>query len=200
MNKLDFLFALEKRLQALPDEEKAKALEYYFEIIDDRMDCGATEEEAVAACGDVDGIAEQIIMDTPLTKLVRQKNKTRRKMRGWEIALLCIGSPIWFSLLVAAFCVLIALSAALWCVVIAFFAVSAALGGTALGLTALAILYMVQGQLSPALLALGCALILAGLAVLIFLLSKYTAKGVVQFHKLTFRGVKRCFIRKETKQ
>lgn len=200
MNKLDFLFELEKRLQALPDQEKKQALEYYFEIVDDRMDCGMTEEEAVAACGNVDEIAKQIIMDTPLTKLVKQKNRTRRKMRGWEIALLCIGSPIWFSLLVAAFCVLIALSAALWCVVISLFAVSAALSGTALGLTALAILYMVQGQLSPALLALGCALILAGLAVLIFLLSKYTAKGVVQFHKLTFRGVKRCFIRKETKQ
>ena len=46
MNKLDFLFELEKRLQALPDQEKKQALEYYFEIVDDRMDCDMTEEEA----------------------------------------------------------------------------------------------------------------------------------------------------------
>lgn len=199
MNKAEFLTELEQHLQALPDQEKAKALEYYFEIIDDRMDCGATEEEAVAACGNITGIAEQIIMDTPLTKLVRQKSKTRRKMRGWEIALLCIGSPVWFSLMVAAFCVLIALSAALWAVVISIFAVSGAFGGTVIGLSALAILYMVQGQFFPALLVFGCALILAGLMLLFFLLGKYAAKGTVWLHKITFRGVKRCFIRKETK-
>ena len=199
MNKLDFLFELEKRLQALPDQEKKQALEYYFEIIDDRMDCGMSEDAAVVACGNVDEIAEQIIMDTPLTKLVQQKKKSRRKMRVWEILLISIGSPVWFSLLVAAFCVLIALSAALWAVVISIFAVSVALGACALGLLAIGIVYFIQGQPFPALMAIGCGLILAGLTLLFFLLGKYTAKGVVQLHKLTFRGVKRCFIRKEAK-
>lgn len=199
MNKLDFLFELEKKLQVLPDQERKQALEYYFEIIDDRMDCGMTEEEAVAGCGNIDEIAEKIIMDTPLTKLVKQKNKARRRMRGWELALIIAGFPIWFSLLVAAFCVLIAVSAALWCVVISVFAVAVALGGSALGLTALAVMYMIHGQFFPALLVLGCAMILAGLTLLFFLLGKYTAKGVVWLHKITFRGIKRCFIRKEAK-
>ena len=199
MNKLDFLAALEKKLQPLPEEERAKALEYYFEIIDDRMDCGVTEEEAVAGCGDIDEIAEKIIMDTPLTKLVRQKNKSRRRMRAWEIVLLAVGSPLWISLGAAVFCVLLAMSIVLWCVVLCVFVVGIALGASALAACAAAVVFLVQGKFMPALFLLGAALICVGLTMLFFLLGKVTAKGVVKLHKLTFRGIKRCFIRKEAK-
>ena len=199
MNKLDFLFALEEQLQALPDQERKQALEYYFEIIDDRMDCGMNEEEAVAACGNIDDIAEQIIMDTPLTKLVKQKNKNRRRMRGWELALIIAGFPVWFSLLVAAFCVLLAISVCFWAVVICLFAVAFACGVSAVGVTAACIILLVQGQFGPALFCFGCAMILAGVAILFFLLGKWTGKGVAWLHKITFRGIKRCFIRKEAK-
>lgn len=199
MNKLDFLFELEKRLQALPDQEKKQALEYYFEIIDDRMDCGMTEEEAVAACGNVDEIAKQIIMDTPLTKLVKQKNKSRRRMQAWEIVLLILGFPIWFSLGVAVFCVLLAISICLWAVVLCVFVCSITCGACAFALSVAAIVSVVTGNYLPGLFLLGCSMICTGLTILFFLLGKYCGKGVVGLHKLTFRGIKRCFIRKEEK-
>ena len=199
MNKLDFLAKLEEKLQPLPDEERAKALEYYFEIIDDRMDCGVTEDEAVRACGDIDQIAEQIIIDTPLTKLVKQKNKTRRRMQTWEILLIILGFPIWFSLAVAFFCVLLAISIVLWCVVLCVFVVGIALGASALATCIAAVVLLVQGKFMPALFLLGCAMICAGLTILFFLLGKLCGKGVAKLHKLTFRGIKRCFIRKEAK-
>lgn len=199
MNKLDFLAKLEEKLQPLPDEERAKALEYYFEIIDDRMDCGVSEDEAVRACGDIDQIAEQIIIDTPLTKLVKQKNKTRRRMQTWEILLIILGFPIWFSLAVAFFCVLLAISIVLWCVVLCVFVVGIALGASALATCIAAVVLLVQGKFMPALFLLGCAMICAGLTILFFLLGKLCGKGVAKLHKLTFRGIKRCFIRKEAK-
>ena len=199
MNKLDFLFELEKRLQALPDQERKQALEYYFEIIDDRMDCGMTEEVAVAVCGNIDEIAEQIIIDTPLTKLVKQKNKTRRRMQAWEIVLIILGFPIWFSLGVAAFCVLLAVSICLWAVVMCVFVCSIACGACAFALSVAAIVSVVTGNFLPALFLLGCGMICAGLTILFFLLGKIAGKGVVGLHKLTFRGIKRCFIRKEEK-
>ena len=199
MNKLDFLFALEKKLQPLPDQERKQALEYYFEIIDDRMDCGMTEDEAVAACGDVDEIAEQIILDTPMTKLVKQKNKSRRRMHTWEIVLLVLGFPVWFSLAVAVFCVLLAVSACLWVVVICLWAVGVALSACAICVPAAAVILAVQGQYFPALFCLGCSLVLAGVAILFILAGIWTGKGVAKLHKLTFRGIKRCFIRKEAK-
>ena len=199
MNKLDFLFELEKRLQALPDQEKKQALEYYFEIIDDRMDCGMSEDAAVAACGNIDEIAEQIIMDTPLTKLVKQKNKTRRRMQAWEIVLLILGFPIWFSLGVAVFCVLLAISICLWVVVMCIFICGIACGACSVALSVAAIAAVVTGNFLPALFFLGCGMICAGLTILFFLLGKIMGKGVAKLHKLTFRGIKRCFIRKEAK-
>ena len=197
MNKLDFLFELEKKLEALPDQEKAKALEYYFEIIDDHMDCGMTEDEAVAACGNINEIAEQIIMDTPLTKLVKQKNKTRRRMQAWEIVLLILGFPIWFSLGVAVFCVLLAISICLWVVVMCVFVCAIAFGACAFALSVAAIAAFCTGNFLPGLVFLGCAMICAGLTILFFLLGNLVGKGVAKLHKLTFRGIKRCFIRKE---
>ena len=197
MTKLDFLDALEQKLQPLPEQERSKALEYYFEIIDDRMDCGMSEAEAVAACGNIDQIAEQIILDTPMTKLVKQKNKTRRRMRTWEIVLLIAGFPIWFSLAVAAFCVLLAVSVCLWVVVICLWAVAVALGACAICVPAAAVVLAVQGQYFPALFCLGCSLVLAGVAILFILAGIWAGKGVAKLHKLTFRGIKRCFIRKE---
>lgn len=199
MKKLDFLNALETKLQPLPDRERSQALEYYFEIIDDRMDCGMTEEEAVAACGDIDKIAEQIILDTPMTKLVKQKNKSRRRMQPWEIVLLIVGSPVWFCLGMAAFCVLLALSAVLWVVVGCLFVVAAVFGACAFGLSIGAIISIVSGNFLPGLFMLGCGMICAGLAILFFLLGKLAGKGVTKLHKLTFRGIKRCFIGKEKK-
>lgn len=199
MNKLEFLSELEKKLQALPDQEKAKALEYYFEIIDDRMDCGMTEAEAVAACGDIDEIAEKIILDTPMTKLVKQKNKTRRRMQAWEIVLIVLGFPIWFSLAIAAFCVLLAVSVVLWVVVMCIFVASIACGACGFALSVVAIVSMITGNFLPGLFFFGCGLICAGLTILFFLLGKLAGKGVAKLHKLTFRGIKRCFIRKEAK-
>ena len=199
MKKIEFLTELEEKLQALPEKERKESLEYYAEMIDDHMDEGMDEEEAVAACGSMDDIVDQIIVDTPLTKLVKQKVKPKRKMRGWELALIIAGFPIWFSLLVAVFCVLIAISACLWAVAISFWAVFVACAASSLGVLAGAVGCLILGQYWPALFFLGCALVLAGVALLFFLVSKWSTVGIAKLHKLTFRGIKRCFIRKEAK-
>lgn len=199
MNKLEFLHELEEGLKGLPNEDRKKSLEYYFEIIDDRMDEGLSEEEAVAACGDPRQIAEQIIMDTPMAKLVKEKHKSRRRMRPWEIVLLILGFPLWFCLLVAVFCILLAVSIVLWVVVGCIFVAGIACGAVGFALSVMAIVSFVTGNYLPGLCFLGCAMICAGLAILFFLLGRLCGKGVAQLHKLTFRGIKRCFIRKEAK-
>ena len=73
MNKLDFLFALEEQLQALPDQERKQALEYYFEIIDDRMDCGMNEEEIVeciSATAKTISLSEQVGEESTLQDFI----------------------------------------------------------------------------------------------------------------------------------
>ncbi len=63
MTKADFLEALRNCLRALPDADAARSMDYYIEIIDDRMDEGMTEEEAVAAVGDPADVAREILRE-----------------------------------------------------------------------------------------------------------------------------------------
>ena len=58
MKRNEFLSKLKERLWALPEADKQCSLDYYSEMIDDRMEDGLSEEEAVAAIGDLDEIVQ----------------------------------------------------------------------------------------------------------------------------------------------
>ena len=53
MTKLQFLLALHDKLTGLPRDEVEERLNFYSEMIEDRMEDGLSEEEAVAAIGSV---------------------------------------------------------------------------------------------------------------------------------------------------
>lgn len=197
MDKKQFLAALEEKLQGLPKADRQRSLEYYFEIIDDHMEEGLSEAEAVAACGSVDEVAQQILLDTTGSKPVKQK--TRRRMRAWEIVLLILGSPLWVSLLIAAMAIVLAICAALWVVVIAIYVAAIVCGVVGTAMAVMALVSLAQGQFLPALFFFGCGLICAGLTILLFVAGMWAAKGVAVLIRLMFRGIKRCFIRKEAK-
>ena len=68
MTKLQFLLALHDKLASLPQKEVEERLNFYSEIIEDRIEVGMPEEEAVAAVGSIYEIATQITADIPLVK------------------------------------------------------------------------------------------------------------------------------------
>ena len=86
MNKEEFLNALRSALAGLPQEDIEERLAFYSESIDDRVEDGLTEEEAVEAIGTVDEVRDQIMAEIPLTKLVREKMRPKGRLRAWEIA------------------------------------------------------------------------------------------------------------------
>ena len=61
MTKHEFVSKLKDALSGLPQGDAAERIAFYVEIIDDRIEDGTTEEEAVAAAGSIDDIAEEII-------------------------------------------------------------------------------------------------------------------------------------------
>lgn len=61
MNKQAFLDALAARTEALSEAERSRAIAYFTEIIDDGIEDGLTEEAAVAALGDVDALASELL-------------------------------------------------------------------------------------------------------------------------------------------
>ena len=71
MQKTEFLDRLRTALADLPAEELEKTLGYYAEMIEDRMEDGMDEEAAVAAMGDPEAVAREILLDAPLGTLVR---------------------------------------------------------------------------------------------------------------------------------
>ena len=197
MDKKEFLSALEARLAGLPEADRQSSLDFYAEMLDDLMEGGMTEQEAVASLGSVDAIAQEILMDTPLPKLIKAKMKPKRRMRAWEIVLIAVGSPVWFPVLIALFAVALSLYITLWAVVLSLYAADLAFAISAPAGIIAAIALFVSGKPAAALLFLGAGLVLAGLTVLWLLLCNLTAKGVWQLGKLTLRGIKACFVRKK---
>ena len=65
MNKKEFLAALRAGLAGLPEADVQHWLDFYSEIIDDRMEEGIAEVEAVADVGPVHDIVGQILSETP---------------------------------------------------------------------------------------------------------------------------------------
>ena len=75
MNKTQFCALLENKLKPyLSPKEMYKTLNFFEEMIDDRIDEGLSEEEAVSQLGDIDIIVDQILdehnIEKKQTKLV----------------------------------------------------------------------------------------------------------------------------------
>ena len=199
MNKLEFILALHEKLSCLPQEDLEERLAFYNEMIDDRMDDGLSEEEAVAQIGSIDDIVAQVIEETPLTRLVKKKLKPKKGRSPWQITLLALGSPIWLSLLIAALAVVIALYAALWAVVISLWAVFASVAVCAPAGVLAGVIFCCEGHIVPGIVMFAAALVCAGLAIFLFYGCKAVTKGCAWLTKMILLAIKRCFIKKEDK-
>ena len=131
MKKSEFLNALEKKLSGLPKDDIEERLEFYSESIDDRIEEGKTEEEAINDIGSVDEIANNIIKETPLTKIVKEKVGPKRKISGLEVFLLILGFPLWFPLLLVCGILMLVGYMLVWILVIVTYAVEIAVIGYA---------------------------------------------------------------------
>lgn len=122
MTKQSFIANLKARLSGLSRQDVIERLNFYSEMIDDRMEEGLSEEDAVLAVGSVEKIAEQIKADISLDKNP-DENVNKRRLKAWEIILLALGSPIWLSLIIAAAAIVISVYAVVWSLIICVWAI-----------------------------------------------------------------------------
>ena len=198
MTKIEFILRLNKKLSALPESEVVERLNFYSEMIEDRMEDGLTEEEAVADIGDVNEIAAQIAADIPLLKIAKEKIKPNRRLKAWEIVLIAVGFPVWFPLAVAALAIIFALYVVIWSLVISAWSLFASLAACALGCTAVGIVSFAKGNVPVGIAMIGAALVCSGLAVFAFFGCRGATCACARFVKITVSAIKKCFIRKET--
>lgn len=197
MDKTQFLEELKRRLSGLPQSDLDERLLFYSEMIDDRVEDGLTEEEAVAGIASVDEIVEQIMAETPLSMLVKERIQQRRGLKAWEILLLVLGSPVWLPLLIAAFAVSLSLYIVLWAVLISLWAVDLSLAVSTVGGLFMAVFDLIRGNSAGGAFMLGTALVCAGLAILLFFGCLELSKGLLRLTKKLLLGIKTMFIGRE---
>ena len=177
MNKQEFLAQLCKALSGLPQKDIEERLIFYSEMIDDRMEEGLSEQEAVAAAGTIGEIAGQTAAEIPLAKIAKERIRTKRRMNAFEILLLVLGSPLWLSLLIAAFAVILSVYASLWTVIISLWAVFASVAFCAFGLIVAGVFFAASSSFLAGGAAAGAGIACAGLAIFLFFGCRAAAKG-----------------------
>lgn len=200
MNKMEFISQLRKGLSGLPKNDIEERLSFYSEMIDDRIEEGLSEDDAVLQIGLVNEIVAQIIGDNPLSKLVKERITPKKKLRIWEIILLTLGSPIWLSLLIAAFAVIISLYISLWSIIISFWAIFVSVIACALGSVASGIIIALSGKYLICLAMIGAGIIFTGLSIFFFYGCKLATRGILLLTKKIAYSIKNSFVRKEDAQ
>ena len=196
MTKADFLQLLERALAQLPEEERRRNLEYYSELLDDMLEEGMTEAEATAKLGSPGQIAQNILQEMPLSKLVSTRMKPQSGWTPLAIILAVVGSPVWVPLLLAAAAVVLALFVSIWALGAAAVAVVVGLAVAVVAAPIIAVRAAVL-TLPLGLLLLGAGLVLLGLCVLGGLMAVELCKLLWQLTAWLAHKIKGLFIRKE---
>lgn len=190
MTRNEFITSLSARLQGIPGTERQKALDWYSELICDRME-EMPEADAVSGIGSVDEIADEILSQyRQNTTAVHSSDGTEPQSRrspdkGVNTALVIFAavvlSPIWLPLLIVGLSLALIAVVLVWCAVVTVgvMLVSAA----AVGVVGLVYGFWALFVINPAygLLVLGAALTAAGLTLAMIPLIVVTVKGAAKF-------------------
>ena len=193
MTKQEFLTELRKNLNGLPQEEIEDRMNFYEEMINDRMDEGKTEEQAVADIGTTDEAVRTIASQTKMSTLVKEKMRTRRSLTGWELLLIVLAFPMWFPLLMTVLSFVFVAYLMTWVLVIVTYSAEAGLlAGLGGGLVAF-IVSLIDG--APDLIVGGGALLCLGGVCIVALLCIVATKVTLKINKNIFLGIKSKIIR-----
>ncbi len=221
MNKQQFLAAVRLNAASVPPEELTALLDYYTEMIDEAMDEGCSEEEAVARLGSWDEILEQIhtfraepnpvpIIQpemschtaqpetntaVPAIEPAKVKRWKNISLPTWAVVLLILTSPVWgtvvLTLLIVLFTVIFSLVVIGGALVVSLFAVVIALAAVGVVGIPAAFVLLFTGSAATGLLSLGCGLVCIGFTILGWFLCITFAKFVAVCVKALFGGIGR---------
>lgn len=184
MKKKEFLKKLKKGLAPMGGYERQRVLDYYDEMISDRVENGKTEEEAVAELGLPEYVIEKTLTEAgidPSQKRTFFKEPDGKVKTVW-IVLLIVGAPLWFGLA----CGLFGLGVGLFCAIIgiAAGAISACLGMIFGGLGMFVYgFYELFLSVGSGLMSIGCGLVA-------FSLGAFLSLGIWVLSKKAFVKIK----------
>lgn len=198
MNKQEFITLLEKKLSGIPQDDINKTIDYYNEIILDKIDEGISEEEAVNSLGSIDEIIDQTLKEISFPKLVKEKLNLNRKLQTWEIVLICVTSILWVPLLMVLLSVILVVYICIWSGVIALGASAITCLATSL-VAVLGILDIVTLNISSGIFSIGIGLAMLGCGLLLGLLTLKLSKVMVLICKKLALKCKSLFVKRGEK-
>ena len=192
MNKTEFTNQLTAALAGLSEEDIRKSVDFYTEMIDDRIEDGMPEEEAVAALGNIDEIRSNILQEIPITRIVKEKITPKRAFSPVEIVLLIFGAPLWLPMLLAFIIICFALFLCFWIIILSLYVVD--LSVFLAGMVGIIAPFTGLNTAFAGLFTLGCGIALLGLSVLLFFGFNQVAKGMLFLSKKIVLGIKKHFV------
>lgn len=183
MKKQEFLEMLFERLSGLPQVEREERLTFYSEMIDDRIEDGLSEAEAVWSVGTIDEIVGQITKDHPNATQMKKEQKSEKRRNGWEILLLILGSPVWLPLFIAAIAVILSLYVCVWSIIISLWAVFASVAACSVAGILAGGIFAIRGYGLSGFAVIGAALVCAGVSIFMYFACKMTTKGILKVTK-----------------
>ena len=189
MTKKEYLAELAKRLEKLDEMERQDVIGYYEEYFADAGE--EKEQEVIEGLGRPKQLAMQIKAESAYKKAEADPQDRRKRMEAVWLGIGAVfAAPVAIPVAIALAVVLIALLLVAAVVLLSFYAVSIGFGaGAVLCLFCTAISISVP---SAALTVFGTALVLAGLAVLVFiptlLLSRVCFRGIAKLANKMISG------------
>ena len=199
MNKKEFSELLRTSLAGLPQRDIEERVAFYEEMIDDRLEEGMSEEEAVRMVGPVGEIVRQTIAETPITRLVKEKVTPKHRLAKWEVIVLAVTSPVWISLIIAAVAIVFALFVTIWAVWLAFWAAFVCIASCSICGGALGTHTIFKGYVFQGIAVIGASMALGGLAILFYYVCVGMTKLCVKITRWLAGRIKRKFVKGEVR-
>lgn len=124
MNRNEFYNGIRVNLRKFSSSEVDKIIEYYDELISEKMESGMSEEEAVNSFGDIRNIVNVVTADLVME---RSKNEKNNSLRNFFIILGICASPILLPIGIAFFAIFLSF-------IIVFFSLVVAFSASAIGI------------------------------------------------------------------
>lgn len=196
MTKAEFTQEILRRTGHLSRAEVDKWISFYSECVDDRMEEGMDEAEAVARLGNMEDILKSMEQETPgaalpsvytaspdtypapsdaYTESPRPKKEHRTL---WKVLAIC-GSPLWLPVAAGLAVAVLALYLSLWAVLLALYIVVASFGFAALVGLGNAVWAFDRAAVPTGLLLLGAAFVCLGLCLLLIPAAVACTRGLV---------------------
>ena len=201
MSKKEFIDELRMKLSKLNNIDIEERLRFYEEMINDRMEDGFSEDEAISGIGTIDEIYLQISQSAPKSHLTLDKARQKPKSRNnKKVIILSSTAIIWVPVLIALgasaigvavslVATVLSLYATLWALVVSAWSIFAAFAISAPAGALIGIFNVFSGDALPGIAVIGGGIMAAGLAIFAFYGALYATKGSTILTKKSFSGI-----------